>query len=48
MSQAQNTTRTRIKPSTQQGKQIVRNTSLNLIQDWKHKNARKKMVYVTK
>ncbi len=30
------------KPSTQQGKQIVRNASLSLIQDWKHKDARQK------
>jgi hypothetical protein len=41
MSQARKTT-TRIKPRTQQGKQIIRNVSLNLIQDWKHKDARQK------
>ncbi len=28
------------KPRTHQGKQIIRNASLNLIQDWKHKDAR--------
>jgi len=40
MSRARKTTRTWIKSRTQQGKQIIRNASLNLIQDWKHKDAR--------
>jgi hypothetical protein len=33
-------TRTWIKPRTQQGKQIIRNASLNLIQEWKHQDVR--------
>jgi hypothetical protein len=33
LSQTQKITRTRIKPKTQQGKQITRNASLNLIQN---------------
>jgi hypothetical protein len=28
------------KPKTQQGKQITRNASLSLIQNWKHKDAK--------
>jgi hypothetical protein len=40
MSRARKTTRTWIKSRTQQGKQIIRNASLNLIQDSKHKDAR--------
>jgi hypothetical protein len=42
MSRAQKTTIKRIKPWTQQGKQITRNVNLSLIQDWKHKNVRQK------
>ncbi len=34
------TTRIRTKPRTQQGKQITRNESLSIIQDWKHKDTR--------
>jgi hypothetical protein len=40
MLEAQKTTRIRIKPRTQQWKQITRNASLNLVQDLKHKDAR--------
>ncbi len=40
MSHAQKTTRIKIKQKTQQGKQITRNVSLSLIQDWKHKDTR--------
>jgi hypothetical protein len=38
MSQAQKNTRTRIKPKTLQGKQIIKNVTLNLIQNYKQKN----------
>jgi hypothetical protein len=41
---AQKTTRIRIKPRTQQGKQISRNANLSMIQDQKHKNARQKHI----
>jgi hypothetical protein len=34
------TTRLETKPRTQQGKKIIRNANLKLIQDWKHKDAR--------
>jgi hypothetical protein len=34
------TIRIGIKPKTQQGKQNIRNANLNLIKDWKHKDAR--------
>ncbi len=40
VSQARKTTRTGTKPNTQQGKQFTKNSSLNLIQDWKHKDAK--------
>jgi len=39
-SRAQKTIRTRTKPRTQQRKKITINASLNLIQDWKHKNVK--------
>jgi hypothetical protein len=39
---AQKTTRIRTKPRTQQGKQIIRNVNLSLIQDYKHKDVRQK------
>jgi hypothetical protein len=42
LSRANKTTRTGIKPKTQQGKQIIRNASPSLIQDYKHKNAKQK------
>ncbi len=42
MSWAQKTTRIETKPNTQQGKQIIRNANLSLIQDWKHKNTSQK------
>jgi hypothetical protein len=42
LSQTPKTTRTRTKPRTWQEKIIIRNVSLNLIQDWKHKNTRQK------
>jgi hypothetical protein len=32
--------RTRTKSRTQQGKQLTRNASLNIIQDWNHKYAK--------
>jgi hypothetical protein len=37
MSWAQKTTKIGMKPKSQQGKQIIRNASLSLIQDQKHK-----------
>jgi hypothetical protein len=40
VSHAIKTTRTWTKPKTQQGKQIIRNASVNLIQDYKHKDTR--------
>jgi hypothetical protein len=42
VSRAQKTTRIGIKPGTHQGKQIMKNASLSLIQEWKHKNIRQK------
>jgi len=36
----QKTTRAGIKPRTQQGKQIIKNASLGLIQNYKHKDVR--------
>ncbi len=42
LSRAWKTTIIGIKSKTQQGKQITRNASLSLIQDWKHKNTRQK------
>ncbi len=35
-------TRIGTKPKTQQGKQIIRNANLTLIQNWKYKNTRQK------
>jgi hypothetical protein len=40
LSRTQKTTRIGTKPRTQQRKQITKNVSLNLIQDWKQKNIR--------
>jgi hypothetical protein len=40
LSWARKIIRIRTKPKTQQGKQITRNVSISLIQDYKHKGAR--------
>lgn len=37
---AQKTTRIRTKPRTQQGKQIIRDVNLSLIQGYKHQDVR--------